>query len=98
MKYIISESRYNKMVSDYLDGIKYTEYIDDREIFLGTPNSESGEYLYEKDSGELLINPDIVDMLTKIFSMDDFKAYDAIENWFSEKYNVHIESSRPWDW
>ncbi len=35
MKYIISESRYNKMVSDYLDGIKYTEYIDDREIFLG---------------------------------------------------------------
>jgi hypothetical protein len=23
------------MVSDYLDGIKYTEYIDDREIFLG---------------------------------------------------------------
>jgi hypothetical protein len=37
-------------------------------------------------------------MLTKIFSMDDFKAYDAIENWFSEKYNVHIESSRPWDW
>ncbi len=98
MKYIISESRYNKMVSDYLDGIKYTEYIDDREIFLGTPNSESGEYLYEKDSGELLINPDIVDMLTKIFSMDDFKAYDAIENWFNEKYNVHIESSRPWDW
>ena len=98
MKYIISESRYNKMVSDYLDGIKYTEYIDDREIFLGTPNNESGEYLYEKDSGELLINPDIVDMLTKIFSMDDFKAYDAIENWFSEKYNVHIESSRPWDW
>lgn len=86
------------MVSDYLDGIKYTEYIDDREIFLGTPNNESGEYLYEKDSGELLINPDIVDMLTKIFSMDDFKAYDAIENWFNEKYNVHIESSRPWDW
>jgi hypothetical protein len=86
------------MVSDYLDGIKCTEYIDDREIFLGTPNNESGEYLYEKDSGELLINPDIVDMLTKIFSMDDFKAYDAIENWFSEKYNVHIESSRPWDW
>ena len=86
------------MVSDYLDSIEYTEYIDSSDIFLGTPNSESGEYLYEKDSGELLINPDIVDMLTKIFSMDDFKAYDAIENWFNEKYNVHIESSRPWDW
>ena len=98
MKYIISESRYNKMVSDYLDGIEYTEYIDDREIFLGTPNIESGEYLYEKDSGELLINPDIITMLTKFFGMDDFKAYDAIENWFSEKYNVYIESSRPWDW
>jgi hypothetical protein len=98
MKYIISESRYNKMVSDYLDGIEYTEYIDDREIFLGTPNSESGEYLYEKDSGELLINPDIITMLTKFFGMDDFKAYDSIENWFGKKYDVYIDTTRPWDW
>jgi hypothetical protein len=55
-------------------------------------------YLYEKDSGELLINPDIITMLTKFFGMDDFKAYDSIENWFGKKYDVYIDTTRPWDW
>jgi hypothetical protein len=98
MKYIISESRFNKIVSDYLDSIDYTEYIDSSDIFLANPETEHGEYLYEKDSGELLINPDIITMLTKFFGMDDFKAYDSIENWFSKKYDVYIDTTRPWDW
>ena len=98
MKYIISESRFNKIVSDYLDSIDYTEYIDSSDIFLANPETEHGEYSYDKNEQDLLINPDIVNMLSKVFGMDNYETFHTLENWFSKKYDVHIESSRPWDW
>lgn len=99
MKYIITESSLNRFVNRYLNDLELTSESDNLEIFVSRIGNEySGAFNYTYDEKELSIDPDIISMVSGLFSMDKGQAMEAIAVWFEDKFNVTVESTVAWDW
>jgi hypothetical protein len=99
MKYIITESSLNRFINRYLDDLELTSESDNLEIFVSRIGNEySGAFNYFYDEEILFIDPDIVSMVSGLFSMDIGQAMEGIAVWFEDKFNVTVLSTREWDW
>ena len=107
MKYIITESRINKLVSNYLNGQKwYTWDIEDGEFDVA--NSEYGNpklkfriqfssTVPDDESNVLYIDEDLLITINNLFGLNVKDSAKSIINWFNEKYNKSITED-DWDW
>jgi hypothetical protein len=99
MKYIITESSLNRFINRYLNELELTSESDLSEIFVSRIGDEySGTFNYFYSEKELLIDPDIISMVSGMFSMDRGQAMKRIAVWFEDKFNVTVESTVAWDW
>lgn len=100
MKYIITESRLNSLVSNYLDQMDWWEWdIGDGEFNLADGKFESSKILFRTQwssampdhSFEVIyISDDLVTKVTKLFSISSSDVIRIIIEWFNKKYNKSL--------
>jgi hypothetical protein len=92
MKYIITESRLDKVIFRYLDSkldgveAKKGKYYD---IVLAFPGKEYG-LIGWKPPNQLFSYHEIVDFITSMFLMDKSDALDVIGRYVESKYNLKV--------
>jgi hypothetical protein len=100
MKYIITESRLDKVVFKYLDskldGIELKKGISDGLIF-AFPNEEYGLMRLE-NTGELYTNYDISEEIGHMFSMDMSDVLKVIGRYVESRYNLKVVSNSDNRW
>lgn len=98
MKYIISESRLNKIIDDYLESFSDSLVLTttDNYIILSQKNEESDSWIdyieYDKSDGRLWIYINFLQGFIDLFAFPDKEsAQSYISKWFSDKFGVEIE-------
>ena len=107
MKYIITESRINKLVSNYLNGKKwYTWDIEDGEFDVADGEYESSKLKFriqfsstvpDDESNVLYIDEDLLITINNLFGLNVKDSAKSIINWFNEKYDKTLTED-DWDW
>jgi len=107
MKYIITESRINKLVSNYLNGFEwYTWDVGDGEFDVADGEYESSKLKFriqysstipDHEFNVLYIDDDLLTKIASVFSLSVNDAANSIINWFNEKYNKNI-TENDWEW
>jgi hypothetical protein len=108
MKYIITESKINKLVSNYLDGQKwYTWDIGDGEF--NVADGEYGKDVIHYRIQESITIPDrmfdliyvdgmFVTRLSKLFGLEVVRDVNPlVVNWFNKKYDKNLNKD-DWEW
>jgi hypothetical protein len=92
MKYIITESKLNKVIFKYLDmklnGIKKIrgKHVD---IVFGFPNEEYGILGWGKP-GNLYVGHEIVNEIKTLFGLEKPDALDVIGRYIEDRYNLEV--------
>ena len=103
MKYIITESRLDKVIFKYLDvklnGVELVTGEDsDIRVFI-LPGEEFGLMTWiGKKSNELWTYYEIVNDVKTMFSMGKFDALDVIGRYVESRYNLKVNSNEDSDW
>jgi hypothetical protein len=107
MKYIITESRLNDLISSFLDQMDWWEWeIGDDEFNLA--NGKDGNDLIHyriqnsatipgKIFDIILLHNDLITQITKVFSISSETSIESIINWFNKKYNKSL-TLKDFDW
>lgn len=92
MKYIITESKLNKVIFKYLDmklnGIEKIRGIH-VDIVFGFPNEEYG-ILGWKKPGNLYVGHEIVNEIKTLFGMKRSDTLDVFERYVEDRYNLEV--------
>lgn len=109
MKYIITESRINKLVSNYLNGIEWDTWdvgdgefdvfdVSDGEDEPPKLKFRTGyEYLGTIPFYILYIDDDLLNKINDLFGLNIKDAAKSVINWFNEKYDKTI-TENDWEW
>lgn len=101
MKYIITESKINKLVSTYLD----ERDLDTSDIGNGEFNITDGKHgndviryeidhsltYPEKSYHTIAISDDLVTKITQLFGLESEDAINSIINWFNQEYDLNVD-------
>jgi len=101
MKYIITESKINKLVSMYLDN----QNLETSDIGNGEFNITDGKHgndviRYEIDHSltypekyyhSILISDDLVTKITQLFGLKSEDSINSIINWFNQEYDLNVD-------
>lgn len=100
MKYIITESRINSLISKYLDSIKWRLWdIGDGEFDLSDGYMDKSKINFRINSSYtvdnlefevIYLNYDFVAKLCRLFSIQDTVAIGGIINWFNNRYDKNL--------
>ena len=98
MKYIITESKLDRVIFRYLDikldgiELKKGKFADIVFVF---PGEESGlmRWMGKKSIGQLLTYYEIVDEVETMFSMDESDALDVIGRYVESRYNLNVNKN-----
>jgi hypothetical protein len=101
MKYIITESKINKLVSTYLD----ERDLETSDIGNGEFNITDGKHgndviryeidhsltYPEKSYHTISISDDLVTKITQLFGLESEDAINSIINWFNQEYDLNVD-------
>ena len=99
MKYLISESKLDKYIIEFLNDINNNNsYIDswDNFIVLREPVDEDDEEMggvimeYNYSDGSLYVVHPIIEKMYSLFGLDREEAYQKVGEWFANKFDVQI--------
>ena len=99
MKYIITESKLDMLMTEYMDHALAGKKVSDGGDVLLIYDDLGEDYLYEeevvidyiRDKTEMSIRMDLINMFTSMFSRDIEQAKEFIKNWFENKFNLKVE-------
>lgn len=107
MRYIISESRLNDLVSKYLDQMDWWEWdIGDGEFNLSDGKFEPSKILFriqysstmpDHSFNVIYLSDGLVSKISKLFSMDNSESIKMIIEWFNKKYDKSL-TMNDWEW
>ena len=103
MKYIITESRLDKVIFKYLDvklnGVELVTGEDsDIRVFI-LPGEEFGLMTWiGKKSNQLFTYYEIVERVKTMFSMDESDALDVIGRYVESRFNLKVNNNDASDW
>jgi len=98
MKYIITESKLDMLMTEYMDHVLAGKKVSDGDGFLLIYDDLGEDYLYEEevvidynyDNSEMSIRMDLINMFTSMFSRDIEQTKEFIKNWFENKFNLKV--------
>jgi hypothetical protein len=98
MRYLISESKLDKYIIEFLNDINNNSYIDswDNFIVLREPVDEEMEEMgdvimeYDYSDGRLYVVHPIIEKMYSLFGLDREETYQKVGEWFANKFDVQI--------
>jgi len=82
MKYLITESQFDKVIFKYLDNQDFVKDVTPKEIFfLNSINDEQGVIIFDKKKGMLYISFDLVSEIASFFSISKVHSSNLITDW-----------------
>jgi hypothetical protein len=96
MKYIISESRLDRLMTNYLNTwVSSRRLIEfDRFIVLEDPNGEPENDIdmeYDGEDGRLWVRQELFSTLVDLFGKDEEETLDFIGKYFEHKFGVEVK-------
>ncbi len=99
MKYIITESKLDMLMTNYMDNFLASKKVSDGGDVLIIYDDLGEDYEFEEevsinytyDDSEMSIRMDLINMFTSMFSCDIEQAKEFIKNWFENKFNLEVE-------
>jgi len=98
MKYIITESKLDMLMTNYMDNFLVSKKVSDGGDVLIIYDNLGEDYEYEEevsidytyDDSEMSIRMDLINTFTSMFSRDIEQAKEFIKNWFENKFNLEV--------
>ena len=97
MKYLITESKLNKVIFKYLDNQDFIVTGNDTSLFF--INSESDVYAqirYDEDSEVCFINIDLVKEISSFFSLESERSKEVIGMWVENTLQMKVTDTYVW--
>jgi hypothetical protein len=94
MKYLITESQFDKVIFKYLDNQDFIRIEKDNKIYF--VNSEGDEYAqirYDEDSGWCYINKKLVEEISTFFSIQEFNSQLVIGRWVENTIQMEVKNT-----
>ena len=94
MKYLITESQFDKVIFKYLDNQDFIQIDKDDKIYF--VNSEGDEYAqirYNKKNGWCYIYYTLVKEISKFFSLQDFDSEEVIGRWVENTLQMKVTNT-----
>ena len=95
MKYLITESQFDKVVFKYLDNQDFIRVDKGNKIFF--VNSEEDEYAqirFDKDDGWCFIRYKLVDEISSFFSMEESDSEKVIGRWVENTLQIRVTNTQ----
>jgi hypothetical protein len=101
MKYIITESRLDNIIFNYLDTT--LSAIEKRkghfkDVVFAFPDEEYAVMGWENDSKSLYIHNRISDSIQSLFGLDKIDALDIIAMYVEDRYNLRVDNIKEIDY
>ena len=91
MKFIITESRMERIISKYLDLQDFVKVEKDNYIyFFNSIEDEFFQIKYDKNVGKCYFNVDLVDEISSFFSLDPFDSKEIIGKWVENTLQIKV--------
>ena len=94
MKYLITESQFDRAVFIYLNNQDFIQIDKDKSIYF--VNSEGDEYAqirYLKDSGSCVIYLELINEISSFFSLELTDSMDVIGRWVEDTIQVMVTNT-----
>jgi len=94
MKYLITESQFDKVVFKYLDNQDFIQFEKNNSIyFVNSEGDEYGQIKYDKDDGWCLIYYGLVKEISTFFSMQDSDSESLIGRWVEHTLQIKVTNT-----
>ena len=98
MKYLITESKLDKVIFYYLDSQDFTLKEGKSSFyFTDNPSSNDGIILYWEESGLCTINYEIIRIISALFSLTEFESQELIGKWVGNKLQMDVNKTSAFD-
>jgi hypothetical protein len=92
MKYIISESRLEKLVINYLSSLDFKEDYYDADGFDIIHNGDRAMG-YRNEQKKLYVSTDLIEDMKSLFDLSQRGVLEYVRIWFQDEYNVEVKTS-----
>ena len=94
MKYLITESKLEKVIFRYLDNQDFIQIDKDNSIyFVYSEDDEYAQIIFDKDDGWCIINYELINELSSFFSLDDFDSEQVIGRWVENTLQMRVTNT-----
>ena len=99
MKYLITESQFDKMIFKYLDNQDFVVIkMPNRLYYVNSENDEYAQVRYHPKDRWCTIHYDLVEEIGKFFSLDTYQSIGVINKWIENKLgikSINVEVASP---
>jgi len=94
MKYLITESQFDRAVFKYLDNQDFIQIEKNGRIyFINSEGDEYAQIIFDKDDGWCIINYELINELSSFFSLDDFDSEQVIGRWVENTLKMRVTNT-----
>jgi hypothetical protein len=91
MKYIITESKLEKVIFRYLNSRNFIQIEKgDKIYFVNSEGDEHAQIRYDKSDGWCIINYELINELSSFFSLDEFNSEQVIGRWVENTLQMRV--------
>jgi hypothetical protein len=91
MKYLITESQFDKAIFKYLDNQDFIRIDMNNNIyFVNSEGDEYGQIRFDKNDGWCLIYYELVDEISRFFSMEKSDSKEVIGRWVENTLQMKV--------
>jgi hypothetical protein len=91
MKYIISESRFERLVINYLSSLDFKEDYYDADGFDIIHNGDRAMG-YRNRHEKLYVSTDLIDDMKSLFNLSQKEVLNYVKMWFQNEYDVPVKT------
>jgi hypothetical protein len=94
MKYLITESKLDRVIFKYLDNQDFIQIEKENSIyFVNSKNGKNGEIRYDKEYGWCVIYRKLIKEISSFFSLGESVSEEIISNWVEDTLQMKVTNT-----